>query len=45
MFVNKLLTYLTCALSQKVKGVLMWNLQHSLFSYEEEDIGRFSNQH
>ena len=29
--VNKLFTYLTYALSQKVKGALMWNLQHIIF--------------
>ena len=29
-------------ISQKVKGVLMSNLQH-IFAHEDEDIGRFSN--
>ena len=32
-------------ISQKVKGVLMWNIFNILFSYNDEDIGRFSNQH
>ena len=40
MVANKLFTYLRCA-SEKVKGVLVWNLQ-ILFSYEH--IGRSSIQ-
>ena len=40
MVANKLFTYLTCA-SEKVKGVLVWNLQ-ILFSFEH--IGRSSIQ-
>ena len=31
-------------ISQKVKGVLMWNLQH-IISYEDKYIGWFSNPH
>ena len=32
-------------LSQKVKGVLWWcEIFNILFSYEDEDIGRFSNR-
>ena len=32
-------------ISQKVKGVLMLNLQHIILLYEDEDIDRFSNLH
>ena len=32
-------------ISQKVKGVLMENLQRIILSYEDEDIDRFSNLH
>ena len=42
-FVNKPFTQLT-RISQKVKGVLMW-IFNKLFSYEDEDIDRFSNLH
>ena len=31
-------------ISQKVKGLFMWNLQH-IISYEDKDIVRFSNLH
>ena len=46
IFVNKIFIYFTfhVRISQKVKDVLMWYLQH-IISYEEEDIGRFSNLH
>ena len=32
-------------LSQKVKGVLTWNLRHIISIYEDEDIDRSSNLH
>ena len=32
-------------ISQKVKGVLMENLERIILSYEDEDTDRFSNLH
>ena len=37
-------TFYISHISQKVKGVLMWNLQH-IISYEDKYIGWFSNPH
>ena len=34
MFVNKLFIYLTCA-SQKLKGILMWKIQHIIFIWRQ----------
>ena len=32
-------------ISQKVNGIVMWNLRHVFFSYEDEDVKIFSNLH
>ena len=44
MFVNKLFTYLTCSYFKK-KKVFENEIFSIIFSYEDEDIGRFSNLH
>ena len=44
MFVNKLLTYLTCAYF-KTKKVFQCEIFDILFSCKNEDIDKFSNLH
>ena len=35
MFINKLFTYLTCSYLKRVKGVLKWNLEHTIFIWSQ----------
>ena len=44
MFVNKLFTYLTCLYLKALK-VFSCEIFDTLFSCEDDDIGRFSNLH
>ena len=44
MFVNKIFTYLTCEYFKKKKA-FQCEIFDILFSYEDEDIGGFSNLH
>ena len=43
-FVNKLFTYFTCTYRKRHK-VFQCEIFNISFSYEDEDIGRFSNMH
>ena len=44
MFVHKIFTYLTCTYLKKEKKFYC-EIYNILFSYEDEDIGTFSNLH